>query len=107
MSKKHSTASPSKPARSSTSRFVYGPDQVPIAGVGSPLPCPFCGVSPNVQVTVSRPKDGGDNAWAEAHCECCGAQGPFVTQNREVVDRVLIADLVVAAAKEWNKRGRP
>jgi Restriction alleviation protein Lar len=106
MRKKHSTARPGKPAERETGQFVLRPHHVPIAGPGSPLPCPFCGSGDDVVIAIDPGQEGAHPAHVCAECDTCGAQGPFVTQDRQVAGMIRIADLVVAAARDWNKRGR-
>lgn len=76
----------------------HTPTTPPPVDATSPLPCPFCGTTPDLWDTDQLIADE-DGEWAHIWCEKCSASGPAIeTNGREFAD--CLDDCIAA----WNRR---
>ncbi len=77
--------------------YSYG---IPIAGPGSPLPCPFY-ASTKISIVIGARHEGSSGyGTAHAHCDNCGAEMGYSNN----MDGGSHADAVMEAARLWNTR---
>lgn len=92
-------------------------DLVPVAFVGTPVPCPWC-ASTTVTILCNEDTSGQGKSFYLAFAECkdCGGRAPEVSSNDPDVDRrreldahsSSLAFLTMSeAAHRWNRRRQP
>lgn len=77
---------------------------IPIAGTGCPLPCPFCGKDDDIYLEFTNVTDQKPYVCAKVSCGVCGAEAPAACTTMDDIPDDYAAAL--KAARYWNTRGR-
>jgi hypothetical protein len=84
--------------------FCVAPQGLPIAGSPRPEPCPWCGDSTSMQITVEERRDSDGKRFDVAYVECmeCGGRAPEITSHDDGIHDSY--GLMLKAARRWNER---
>lgn len=91
--------------------FFLDQPRIPIAGAGSPAPCPFCGSADDIFLALEYKETHSGEKYPLSYgfCDVCGAQGSPCTDGvpTEGTPPRTAHALLVEAAAVWNKREVP
>ena len=100
-----------KTSRGRTAVFCLSENNLPVAGLPEPRPCPFCSNTDDLKINLKRQEtEGGDTCWsATIWCQACGGESGQVTDaeaSSTDAHHSVQFRTVLEAAHRWNRRDR-